>query len=331
MGARPASSGKVAHAQAPALMTDASYSRTVPAPLQMQTSLDRAIQCQGAGLHSGKPALVHLVPAGPDTGIRFQRLDVAASPAFRLTYDCIISSPLATVASSPLTPGLTVATMEHLMAALHACEVDNLLIQLDGPELPILDGGSRTFLSLIKAAGRSRLPVPRRTIEVLRPVHAKGKNDAYASLLPGRPEELELSLTIDFPAPAIGKQSFQMVLSQHSFEHDIAPCRTFVNHQDITMLQAQGLALGGSLENALVIQHDRILNPDGLRFDNECVRHKMLDAIGDLYCAGFRLSGRFEGHKTGHALNNQLLHTLFASPENWRFSDGSPHRLPSSG
>lgn len=297
----------------------------------MQATLGQTIQCQGTGLHSGKPVMVHLVPAGPDTGIQFQRLDVMNSPAFRLTYDCIISSPLATVASSPLTPGLTVATMEHLMAALHACEVDNLLIQLDGPELPILDGGSRTFLSLIEAAGRSHLNVPRRTIEVLRPVHAEGRNGSHASLLPGRPEELDLSLTIDFPAPAIGKQSFQMTLSRRGFERDIAPCRTFVNHQDITMLQAQGLALGGTLENALVIQHDRVLNPDGLRFDNECVRHKMLDAIGDLYCSGFKLSGRFEGHKTGHALNNQLLHALFASPENWRFSDGSPPVIPSSG
>ncbi|MCL1515141.1 UDP-3-O-acyl-N-acetylglucosamine deacetylase [Parasaccharibacter sp. TMW2.1890] len=299
---------------------------------QAQTTLEQAVHCQGWGLHSGRPATVRLVPAAPETGIRLQRLDMADTPAFRLTHDCIISSPLATVAASPLTPGLTVATIEHLMAALHACEVDNLLIQLDGPELPILDGCSRRFMSLLEEAGRSGQAAPRRSIEVLRPVHVEGRHGAHASLLPAhQADTLDLSVDIDFPAPAIGQQSFQMVLSQETFAQEIAPCRTFVNHQDIDALQAQGLALGGSLDNALVIQHDRVLNPGGLRFDNECVRHKMLDTVGDLYCTGFRLSARFEGHRTGHALNSQLLHALFASTENWRFSDGSPPVMPSPG
>lgn len=294
----------------------------------MQTTLKHPVHCHGTGLHGGRPVTLHLLPAEADTGIRLQRLDMEGTPPFRLTPDCIISSPLATVASSPLTPDLTVATIEHLMATLHACEIDNLLIQSDGPELPILDGCAQAFMSLLHEAGTVSLTAPRRSVEVLRPIHVTGRDGAHASLLPSPSKGLELSLSIDFPAPAIGKQTCHIHLSRHVFEREIAPCRTFVNHQDITSLQAQGLALGGSLDNALVIQHDRVLNPDGLRHDNECARHKMLDAIGDLYCAGFTLSGRFEGHKTGHALNNQLLRTLFSSPGNWRFSDGSAAVLP---
>lgn len=216
------------------------------------------------------------------------------------------------------------------MAALHACHVDNLLVQLDGPELPILDGCSASFLFLLDSAGHVRLNAPRRSVEVLRPVHVDGRDGAYARLLPGHSGRLTLNLSIDFPAPAIGQQSYQLRLSRRSFERDVAFCRTFVNHQDIASLQAQGLALGGSLDNALVIQHDHVLNPGGLRCNDECVRHKILDAVGDLYCAGYTLSCHYEGHKTGHALNNRLLRALFASPENWRFSDGSPSALPSS-
>lgn len=299
-------------------------------PTIMQTTLKHPIHCRGIGLHAGQPVLMRLIPAKADTGIRFQRLDKAGSAPFRITPDRIISSPLATVAASPYQADLHVATIEHLMAALHASGIDNLLIQLDGPELPILDGCSQAFLFLLDSAGTAQLETPRRSIEVLRTVHVTGKNGAHARLLPGKAGQLEIALTIDFPAPAIGKQSHEITLSRQSFEQDVAFCRTFVNHQDIAPLQAQGLALGGSLENALVIQHDRILNPGGLRHSEECVRHKILDTIGDLYCAGYTLSCRYEGHKTGHALNNQLLRALFASPENWRFSDGSASSLPPS-
>lgn len=295
----------------------------------MQTTLRHPVHCHGIGLHGGRPATLHLLPAAADTGLRLQRLDRPGTPSFRLLPDCIISSPLATVASSPLTPDLTVATIEHLMATLHACEIDNLLIQIDGPELPILDGCAETFIALLDEAGHENLGVPRRSVEILRPVHVTGRDGAKASLLPGTAGTLELSLSIDFPAPAIGRQTCTLDLSRDSFRNELADCRTFVNHHDVATLQAQGLALGGSLDNALVIQHDRILNPGGLRHENECARHKMLDTVGDLYCAGFRLSGRFEGHRTGHALNNRLLRTLFSSPENWRFSDGSPSVLPS--
>lgn len=294
----------------------------------MQTTLKHPVQCHGTGLHGGRPVTLHLLPAEADTGIHLQRLDRTGTPPFRLTPDCIISSPLATVASSPLTADLTVATVEHLMAALHACGIDNLLIQSDGPELPILDGCSRTFMSLLDDAGTVSLSAPRRSVSILRPVHVTGRDGARASLLPGTSDALELSLSIDFPAPAIGKQTCAIRLSRQTFEAELASCRTFVNHQDIAALQAQGLALGGSLENALVIQHDRVLNPGGLRYDNECARHKMLDTVGDLYCAGYRLSGRFEGHRTGHALNNRLLRALFSSPKNWQFSDGSVSVLP---
>ncbi|MUG04888.1 UDP-3-O-[3-hydroxymyristoyl] N-acetylglucosamine deacetylase [Bombella sp. ESL0378] len=284
-----------------------------------QTTLAHAIHCRGVGLHSGRPVTLRLSPAPADTGLHIQRLDRPDARPFRLTSGCIMSSPLATVAASPHQSDLHVATIEHLLAALHACKIDNLLIQLDGPELPILDGCAASFIFLLEAAGRTYLNAPRHIIAVRQPISVEGENGAYARLLPHHQNQLHLSLSIDFPAPAIGQQSYALTLDKKHFKRDIAFARTFVNYEDIGRLHAQGLALGGSLENALVIQHDHALNPGGMRHVDECVRHKMLDAIGDLYCTGYSLAARFEAHKTGHSLNNQLLRALFASRDNWQF------------
>ncbi|PHI95432.1 UDP-3-O-[3-hydroxymyristoyl] N-acetylglucosamine deacetylase [Parasaccharibacter apium] len=296
-------------------------------PLQ-QTTLKHAIHCRGVGLHSGRPVTLRLIPAPAHTGLRFQRLDCPGTPSFRLTPECIINSPLATVASAPGQTGLHIATIEHLLAALHACKIDNLLIQVDDAELPILDGCASSFLFLLEAAGRTALNAPRHIIHICRPVSVQGKNGAYARLAPHHTGHLHLSLSIDFPAPAIGQQSYALTLAKEPFKRDIAFARTFVNYEDIAPLHAQGLALGGTLENALVIQHDHALNPGGMRRPDECVRHKMLDAIGDLYCAGYGLSGQFEGYKTGHALNNQLLRAVLSSRNNWQFIADSAPDLP---
>lgn len=293
-----------------------------------QTTLKNPIYCRGIGLHSGAPALLRLLPATADTGITFQRTDIKNSKPFRITPESITPSPLATVATSPIDPSVYVATIEHLMAALHAAEIDNLLIQLDGAELPILDGCSQDFSFLLQATGRTTLSAPRREIILRKPVRVERENGSFAYITPFNPQaehshQLRLFVTIDFPAPAIGRQSYDFTLSPDTFRKEIAFCRTFVNYSDIATLQSQGLARGGSLQNALVIDHDHVLNPGGMRCDNECVRHKILDSIGDLYCSGYRIIGQFTGYKTGHALNNQLLRKIFADPNNWSFTSNT--------
>jgi UDP-3-O-[3-hydroxymyristoyl] N-acetylglucosamine deacetylase len=281
-------------------------------------TLKAAIDCVGRGLHGGADVHLTLRPAAPHAGIVFHRTDLhVAIPA---RYDLVSDTRLCTVVSLPAQPAARVGTIEHLMAALSACRIDDLIVEIDAPELPILDGSAAPFMFLIESAGITEHGGTREFIEVLCPVSV-GYGDAFAELRPhhGAYElGLELALAIDFSAAAIGRQALTLALTSQNFATELASARTFTQAAEVEALRAAGLARGGSLANAIVVDGDKILNPEGLRFADEFVRHKMLDVVGDLALAGAPISGRFIGNRTGHGLNNQLLRAMFADAANYR-------------
>jgi UDP-3-O-[3-hydroxymyristoyl] N-acetylglucosamine deacetylase len=261
-----------------------------------------------------------LHPAEPGTGIVFRRTDLGLDIPAR--FDLVSDTRLCTQLSLPDRPGAAVGTVEHVLAALSALAVDNAVVALNGPEVPVLDGSSAPWVFLIDCAGRQTQDAPRETIEILRTVRVEA-GDAFVALRPGN-AGLDLSMAIDFTAPAIGRQAMSLSLSEHSFRRTLADARTFTQLAEIDALRTAGLARGGSLDNAVVVDHARVVNPEGLRGADEFVRHKMLDAIGDLALAGCPIQGRFVGHKSGHALNNRLLRALFADASAWRFTALEP-------
>ena len=284
--------------------------------MDLQRTVKTAISCVGVGLHSGQRVSVTLHPADPDHGIVFRRADLRTTIPAR--FDHVSDIRLAT------TIGLgsaRVGTIEHLMAALAAAGVDNILVELDRPELPILDGSAAPWLFLIDCAGVvAQHGAPRHWIDVLRPVRVQ-HGVGWAELAPAAGYEgLELEVSIDFAAAAIGCETLSMRLEPDAFRHQVARARTFALAQDVDALREAGLAQGGSLENAVVVDGGRVLNPGGLRMDDEFVCHKMLDAIGDLALAARPLRARFRGHRTGHALHNRLLRALFFDRSAWRES-----------
>ncbi len=282
-----------------------------------QHTLRNSIGCAGVGLHGGAPVALTLRPAPAGTGIVFRRIDLGVEiPA---TFDRVSDTRLCTVLSRPDRPDARVGTVEHVMAALGACGIDNAAVELDGPEVPVLDGSSAPFVFLIDCAGRIAQAAPRATIEVLRPVRVGGP-DGFAELRPSYAPGLSLSLSIEFAAPAIGRQSYAMRLDEGRFRDELADCRTFALRGEIEAMRAAGLARGGSLDNAVVVDEDTVVNPAGLRRPDEFVRHKMLDAVGDLALAGYRLHGAFVGHRSGHGLNNRLLRALMADRQAWRLA-----------
>jgi UDP-3-O-[3-hydroxymyristoyl] N-acetylglucosamine deacetylase len=281
-----------------------------------QRTLKTSIACVGIGLHSGTRVRLSLRPAPAGYGIVFRRIDRQADVPARL--DNVVDARLATTLGCPNDPGIRVGTVEHLMAALAGSGVDNAVVELDGPELPILDGSAAPWLFLIDCAGLAEQPeAPRQPIEVRRAVRVQD-GESWAELLPPGPQEgLEMAVSIDFTAAAIGRQSIALRLTRESFRHELARARTFALAEDVGTLRAAGLARGGTLENAVVVDGARVVNPDGLRMRDEFVRHKLLDAVGDLALAGAPLRARFRAHRPGHALTNRLLRALFADPAAW--------------
>lgn len=252
-----------------------------------------------------------LSPAEAGAGIIFRRSDLGG-PAIPATYDRVGETRLGTVIDDGA--GASVAVIEHLMAALAGCEIDDVVVTLDGPEPPILDGDALSYVRLIEAAGMVETRGTREVIKVLRPVEV-AKGEASAALYPSKKREFEFK--IEFQSSAIGRQTYSWSFSSEGFARDIAPARTFGFVHELEALNRSGLGRGASLENTLAIDGDRLLNATLLRFSDEFVRHKILDAIGDLALAGAPILGRFEGRRSGHALNNQLLRTLFADPANY--------------
>lgn len=281
-------------------------------------SLRSAISCVGRGLHGGQNVTLRLLPGVPGAGVVFHRTDLGVSiPA---NFENVTDTRLCTVVS---VGDARVGTIEHLMAAVAALGVDDLVVEVDAAELPIFDGSAAAFVFLLESAGIVEHAGVRETIEILRAVRVE-KDSGFAELRPhhGGGTGFELSLAIDFPAAAIGAQAYNLSLTSESFSSEIASARTFAQAGEIEALRQAGLAKGGSLANAIVVDGARIMNPEGLRFADEFVRHKLLDVVGDLALAGAPISGRFVGSRTGHAMNNLLLRALFADQANYRFSRG---------
>jgi UDP-3-O-[3-hydroxymyristoyl] N-acetylglucosamine deacetylase len=297
-------------------MTD----RSIDVSATRQHSLKSRIECVGVALHSGAKVAMSLMPAPADTGIVFRRTDLGLDIPAR--HNLVSETRLCTQLSHPDHPQAHIRTVEHVMAALAGTGIDNAIVAVDGPELPILDGSAAPIVFLIDCAGRISQAAPRQAIEILKTVRVE-HGGASAELRPGG-ATLDLSLSIDFPAAAIGRQALTLSLTEAGFRSALADARTFTLVQEIEAMQQAGLARGGSLKNAIVVDGERVLNPEGLRAPNEFVRHKMLDAIGDLALAGARIHGRFVAHRTGHALHNRLLQALFADPTAWRMVSLEP-------
>jgi len=286
-----------------------------------QKTVKQRIGCTGVGLHTGRKVRLELVPAEAGSGIWFRRVDLPGAPLVAARWDNVSDTRLCTVLGAGLGErGASVATVEHLMAALAGMGIDNLVIELDGPEVPAMDGSAAPFVFLIECAGVEEQPAMRAYVEVLRPVRVSD-GEARAALTPS--DGFSIGFDIDFAAAAIGRQRAFFDGNADSFKTALAGARTFGMAEEVEQMRSAGLALGGSLDNAVVVSGDRVLNAGGLRYRDEFVRHKMLDSLGDMALAGAPILGHFHGSRSGHALNNRLLRALFADARAWRLVDGA--------
>jgi UDP-3-O-[3-hydroxymyristoyl] N-acetylglucosamine deacetylase len=281
-----------------------------------QTTLRDQIAVSGVGVHSGLPVTLTLNPADDDSGIVFQRVSADGSIEREIRADvrAVTATEFATVlgdANGPLC-----STAEHLLAALRGLFVDNVLIEIDGPEVPIMDGSAAAFVDAIDQAGLTARALPRRYIEVIKPVRVS-KGDAHGELLPYE-HGFRVEAEIEFDHPLIGRQALALDIEPETFRREIARARTFGFMKDVAKLWSAGYALGASFENTLVVTEDRLLNPEGLRFGDEFVRHKVLDAIGDLALAGQPLLANYRTIRGGHKLNHAVLSALMADTSAWR-------------
>lgn len=273
-------------------------------------TIAREITGFGTALHAGTAVNMTLSPGDSGSGIVFRRGDLGVDIPAR--YDAVSETNLGTVITHA---GASVGVVEHLMAAVAGAEIDDLLVTLDGPEPPILDGDALSYLALLEQAGFADQPGVRTAIKVLKRIDYAHK-DSRASLLPS--DHLEFDFEIDFPTPAIGRQTFSLAFSREAFRREIAPARTFGFIHELDALKRMNRGHGASLANTLAIDEDRIVNAELMRFpEDEFVRHKILDAIGDMALAGSPLIARFEGRRSGHTQNNALLRALFADPSNY--------------
>lgn len=277
-----------------------------------QRTVRATVSGQGIGLHSGEPVRFAIQPAAPGTGIVFIRTDLCPRVEIRARADKVVSTRLATTLGDQ---GATVGTVEHLLAALYGLGVDNARVELDGPEVPILDGSAQPFVELIREAGGTVAQRrPKRFIVVLKPVEvSEDGGQRSARLEPAK--SFQLHCAIDFDHPLLKHQSFQMTFSDMNFFREVARARTFGFGRDVDRMLSLGLARGGSLQNAVVIDDFSIRNPEGLRFPDEFVRHKVLDAIGDLALLGAPIVGRYVGNRSGHLLNTRLVTALLSQPK----------------
>jgi UDP-3-O-[3-hydroxymyristoyl] N-acetylglucosamine deacetylase len=278
----------------------------------MLTTVKQEIAFVGTGLHTGRPVRMVVRPAAAG-GLRFRRTDVTdRDNVIPARYDLVSDTRLNTRLTNAA--GVSVSTVEHLMAALAGTGVWNAVVDIDGPEVPIMDGSAARFVQKIVATGLRHLPGPMRAIRVLEPVRVF-QDGAWAELVPA--PALRIAFEIDFEDEAIGRQLQALDLVNGVFVRELADCRTFCRRGDVEAMQAAGLALGGSLDNAIVVDGGEILNPEGLRRSDEFVRHKMLDALGDLALAGAPILGAYRGVRAGHGVTNALLRRLFATPGAW--------------
>lgn len=282
--------------------------------MTFRRTIAKEIACEGIALHAGTQVRMILAPAAAGTGVVFRRMDMGGLdvPA---RYDGVSETTLGTTLQSGRA---SVAVVEHLMAAIFGAGIDDLMVMVDGPEPPVLDGDALSFLELLDAAGVQEHEVPRQAVKVVHRVEVT-HNDAHAALVPA--PALQFMFEITFASAAIGKQKMALEYSPDAFRYEIAPARTFGDIAQLEALKQMDRGHGASLHNTLAIDGDKVLNADLMRFPDEFVRHKILDAVGDLALAGAPLIARFEGVRSGHALNNALLRALFSAPSNYRLVD----------
>lgn len=276
-----------------------------------QSTVLNTVSCSGIGLHTGIPCNLKIRPAAPDWGIVFTRQDLPKKVKIKAHIDNVVDATLATTLGRE---GVKVSTVEHLLAAFAGLGIDNAEVELDGPEVPIMDGSSEPFNNLLKKAGIQLQEMVKKFVIIKRPVTVT-EGDRQATLLPSN--DFKISYTIDFKHPLISNQYYLIQISNGNFEREICRARTFGFLKEYETLKARGFARGGSLQNAVVIDETRVINEGGLRFADEFVRHKILDSIGDLWLLGAQVIGHFIGYKSGHTLNHKLIRKLLAHKDWW--------------
>lgn len=296
----------------------------------LQTTLRSSVSFHGKGLHTGRAVRITVHPASAEYGIWFHRTDVEdRNPMIPARWEAVTNTDLNTRISND--DGVEVSTIEHLMAALAGCGIHNALIDIDGPEVPLLDGSSAPFVSAFMARGVRQLQAPVRAIRVLKPVSVQ-MGDAVATLYPAK--ELEIEFEIEFKDAAIGRQQKRLNMANGSFVRELCDSRTFCRKSDIDAMRERGLIVGASVTSAVVVDGNKVVTPGGMRHDDEPVRHKMLDALGDLALAGAPVLGRYVGQRAGHAMTNRLLRALFADPSAYEMVEcdmAMAARLPGAG
>ena len=290
-----------------------------------QRTLKNSVHATGVGLHTGERVDLTLRPAPANSGIIFRRVDLSPVAEIRAEALAVHDTRLSTCLEAN---GARVATIEHLMSACAGLGVDNAYVDLSSAEVPIMDGSAGTFIFLLQSAGIVEQSAAKKFIRIKKTVEVKD-GDKWVRFEPFNGYKLSFTINFTHPVFATTKQNVTVDLGEHSYIKEVSRARTFGFMQDVEAMRAQGLALGGNLDNAIVMDEYRIINPDGLRFDDEFVKHKVLDAIGDLYLLGHPLIGAFSGYKSGHALNNALLRALLADEQAWEFvTFGKPEEAP---
>ncbi len=284
-------------------------------PMVKQRSLKTSVSVTGVGLHSGEKVMLSLHPAPVNSGIVFRRVDIKPVCDIQARAHLVHDTRLSTCMEYS---GVRIATLEHLMSALAGLGIDNVIVELDRAEVPIMDGSAGTFIFLLQSAGIVEQSAAKKFVRIKKTVEVK-QADKWVRFDPYNGYKLTFTINFAHPVFASSKQHVTVDLTEHSYIRDISRARTFGFMQDVENMRAQGLALGGSLDNAIVMDEYRVINADGLRFEDEFVKHKVLDAIGDLYLLGYPVIGAFSGFKSGHALNNALLRELLADEQAWEF------------
>ena len=279
-----------------------------------QQTISNSISVKGIGLHTGNLVELTLEPAAVDNGIKFIRVDKKNDNVIEAIWSNVSETVLSTTISNSY--GVKISTIEHLMSALSGLHIDNLNIYINANEVPIMDGSSKPFVEMIEEIGIKKQSKKRKLLNVKKSIEVS-ENNTSVKIVPNN--QFSIDFEIDFPSKIVSKQSCQLQLINGNYKTDIAAARTFGFEKDVKYLRSNGLALGGSLDNAVVVGENEILNKDGLRYTDEFVRHKILDSIGDLYLAGSPIIGYFYGNKSGHYLNNQLLRKLFSDKSNYEY------------
>lgn len=285
--------------------------------MNLQRTINKEIHCFSVGLHTGRKINMTIKPAPVDAGVIFVRKDMPDAEPIKAHYENVCDTTLATTLGSN---GVTVSTVEHLLSAFSGMGVDNAVIELDSFEVPVMDGSAMPFVNMLKEVGTHQQKKNKKMLVIKKPVSVS-LNDTKAELLPA--DEFKITYEIDFKHPVIGRQSYSMTFSDEEFEKNICAAQTFGFLKDLEFLQAKGLALGGSLKNAIVLDDHKIINKEGTRFPDAFVKHKILDAIGDLFLLGMPIIGHFVAYKSGHRLNNLLLRELMSKQDCWEIVTGS--------